>query len=376
MPPRPPLHLAGVVSALLPWFRRHRRAMPWRAEPGQAADPYRVLVSEAMLQQTRVETVERYFERFVSLFPDAASLAAAGEQEVLAAWAGLGYYRRARNLHAAAKAVVAEHGGAVPRTAEQLLGLPGVGRYTAGAVASIAFGEPAPILDGNVMRVLARLHAIEEPVDRPATQKRLWAEAAALVRAAADRGAQSGDGEAVRNFNQALMELGALVCTPKRPSCLACPLREACRSAGTARAERLPRKTPKKAPQRVTHEVLAIERGGAWLFEQRPATGMWAGMWQMPTREDGAADADWARERLGLAVRINDGEPGVFEHATTHRLVGFRVRTGRTVGGRLRPGAGVWRKPGTRSFAQLPVARPVQRIVAMVAAQPGRESGV
>ena len=322
-----------------------------------------MLVSELMLQQTRVETVLRYFGRFVDRFPTAAALAAADEQEVLGAWAGLGYYRRARNLHGAAKAVAERFGGEVPGTVEELLTLPGVGRYTAGAVASIAFGRPAPILDGNVMRVLARLLAVEEPVDRPATLKTLWAEAERLIQAAADRGLKAADHDAVRDFNQALMELGALVCTPILPKCLACPLRKGCRSAGTPLAELLPRKSPKKRPTRVSHDVLAVEKSGAWLFEQRPATGMWAGMWQLPTREDGEADAGWIRERFGVVVGATE-VVGAFEHVTTHRLVSVRVARASVVGGRLRPGAGLWRRANGRD--DLPVAKPVERVLAML----------
>ena len=350
-----------IVTALLPWFRRHRRAMPWRPEAGESADPYKVLVSELMLQQTRVETVLRHFGPFLERFPTTAALAAAGEQEVLAAWAGLGYYRRARSLHAAARAVVGRFGGRVPGTVEELLTLPGVGRYTAGAVASIAFGAAAPILDGNVVRVLARLGAVEDPVDEPATQRVLWARAQRLVDAAAERAA--ADPDAVRDFNQSLMELGALVCTPTSPGCLGCPLRERCRSAGTVLAERLPVKTPKKKPRRVEHGVLAVERGGRWLFEQRPAEGMWARMWQPPTREGAQADAAWAQERYGLGVGPPE-ELGSFEHATTHRLVTFRVRRAGVTGGRLRPGRGVWRRLDDR--ADLPMAKPVERTLAML----------
>ena len=342
--------------------------MPWRPEPGEPADPYKVLVSELMLQQTRVETVLRYFNPFLRRFPTPAALAAADEQEVLAAWAGLGYYRRARSLHAAARAVVDRFGGRVPGTVEELLTLPGVGRYTAGAVASIAFGVAAPILDGNVTRVLARLGAVEEPVDRPATQKRLWAEAERLVEAAADRGRRASDPDAVRDFNQALMELGALVCTPTSPKCLACPLRGGCRSAGTPLAERLPVKTPKKKPLRVEHGVLAIERGGRWLFEQRPAAGMWAGMWQTPTREGGEADAAWALDRFGLEVSPPE-DLGSFEHATTHRLVTLRVRRASVVGGRLTPGSGVWKRLDDR--ADLPVAKPVERVILLLRGSSG-----
>ncbi len=182
------------------------------------------------------------------------------------------------------------------------------------------------------------------------------------TQAAAGRGGEN-DPDAVRDFNQALMELGALVCTPTSPKCLACPLREGCRSAGTPLVDVLPRKSPKKPPTRVTHDVLAVEKGGAWLFEQRPATGMWAGMWQLPTREDGEADAAWIRARFG--IETGPAEPvGSFEHVTTHRLVSVRVARASVVGGRLRPGAGVWRRAGERD--DLPVAKPVERVLALL----------
>lgn len=335
--------------------------MPWRPGAGEPAVAYRVLVSEFMLQQTRVETVLRYFEPFCTRFPTPAALAEADEQAVLAAWAGLGFYRRARNLHASAREIVDRFGGSVPGTVEELLTLPGVGRYTAGAVASIGFGVAAPILDGNVMRVLTRLLAIQEPVDQPATVRRLWAEADALLADAADRGRKAADSDAVRDFNQALMELGALVCTPTSPSCLACPLRERCRSAGTDAVHRLPVKTPKKAPLRVEHHVLAVERGGRWLFERRGPGGMWAGMWQMPTHEGGPADAAWLRARFGLVLGGAVEGLGSFEHVTTHRLVTFHLGRGVAVGGRLRPGTGVWRRLDARG--DLPMARPVERVI-------------
>ncbi|MEZ6191711.1 MAG: A/G-specific adenine glycosylase [Phycisphaerales bacterium] len=214
--PRPPdadPRVGKVRQRLLKWYDAHRRHLPWRADKSETPNPYHVLVSEAMLQQTQVATVIPYFNRFIEALPTVDDLAAADEQAVLRLWQGLGYYRRARNLHAAAKAIQQEHGGKVPDTIEALLKLPGVGRYTAGAIASIAYGRPAPILDGNVARVLARLFLIEQPVDAPKTRNTLWQLAEQLV---PDK--RAGD------FNQAVMELGALVCTKVNPSCEACPL--------------------------------------------------------------------------------------------------------------------------------------------------------
>ncbi|MGH7289297.1 MAG: A/G-specific adenine glycosylase, partial [Myxococcota bacterium] len=218
--------LPGAVrSVLLTWYRRERRDLPWR----RTRDPWAIWVSETMLQQTRVETVIPYYERFLERFPSVQALADAEPDELMKSWAGLGYYSRARNLKAAAHKVVEEHGGRVPDDLEALRELPGVGRYTAGALASIAFDRPAPIVDGNVARVLARLLDLDFDVKSPAGQRRLWDEAAALA-----------DGPSPGDLNQALMELGALVCTPRAPRCPLCPLREDCRGLAAGRAEALP----------------------------------------------------------------------------------------------------------------------------------------
>src|SRR5512134_738690 len=215
----------AVRRALLAWYRRERRDLPWR----RTRDPWAIWVSETMLQQTRVETVIPYYERFMQRFPNVAALADADTDELMSHWAGLGYYSRARNLKAAASQVVREHGGRVPGDVEALRALPGVGRYTAGALASIAFDRPAPIVDGNVARVLARLLDLDLDVRSPAGQRRLWAEAEALA-----NGPSPGD------LNQALMELGALVCTPRTPRCADCPVRRRCRGRAAGRAEALP----------------------------------------------------------------------------------------------------------------------------------------
>jgi len=357
----------ALRRALLGWYRKHHRALPWRAAPGgthgpeavgvHAVNPYHVLVSEAMLQQTQVATVVPYFERFVGAFPTLAALAAADEQHVLAHWQGLGYYRRARHLHAAARLCVERFGGRVPATVEELLELPGVGRYAAGAIASIAYRVRAPILDGNVARVLARLFAIDEPVDTTAARHRLWALAEALVPAK-----HPGD------FNQALMELGATVCTPRDPKCMFCPVRGRCAAFGQGRVAELPRVSPRKAPQAVTHRVVAVRRGGRLLFEQRPDGGLWSAMWQHPTAEalNGTPIGAWAEARFGLVL----DEPralGAFTHQTTHRTIRFEVFSARTAGGRLRRGAGVWRSPD--ALDDLPMANPQRRVCAMVREQ-------
>ena len=308
---------------LLRWYDRDRRDLPWR--PPRAAraadsqtsaaatiDPYHVLVSEAMLQQTQVATVVPYFLRFLERFPTIASLAAADEQEVLRLWQGLGYYSRARNLRSAAQRVVAEHDGKLPTTAPRLLQLPGVGRYTAGAIASIAFGCRAPILDGNVMRVLCRLDKIESDPREKETQERLWRRAEEVLPAK-----RCGD------FNSALMELGATVCTPRSPKCLVCPVRDHCEAQSAGAQEQIPPARKTKPTPLFQRHVFCISRRDHYLIEQRPAKGRWAGMWQFVTleaeRTPGAASTQ-LRIKLSPPRRI-----GTVTHALTHRRYTFEV---------------------------------------------------
>ncbi|MGF1633198.1 MAG: A/G-specific adenine glycosylase [Phycisphaerae bacterium] len=266
------------VRSLLKWYDANRRDLPWRPPAGtgtgERPDPWAVLVSEAMLQQTQVATVIPYFHRFLATFPTPAALAEADEQHVLRLWQGLGYYRRARNLQAAARAIVQRHGGQVPADHAALLALPGVGPYTAGAVASIAFDIPAPIVDGNVARVLSRLCLIETPPEAAGTKRRLWDLAEAVLPA-----------ERPGALNSAMMELGATLCTPKNPQCLICPVADVCRAREAGRQTQIP--TPKKARATPLHErlVLVLVRGESVLIEQRPSTGRWAGLWQFPTVE-------------------------------------------------------------------------------------------
>ncbi|MEM8782622.1 MAG: A/G-specific adenine glycosylase [Planctomycetota bacterium] len=359
--PSPPeeKRAAFPIAGLLRWYRKNRRDLPWRVELGTRADAYRTLVSEQMCQQTQVATVIPYFHRFLAAFPTVGALAEADEQQVLKLWQGLGYYRRARNLHAAAKMVLAEFGGTLPGDVDSLLELPGVGRYTAGAVASIAFDRPAPILDGNVTRVLSRHDGVAEPVDQTQTQKRLWARAGELVQRSPKR--SRGD------FNQALMELGATVCTPQPGSakCMYCPLRESCDAFASGRVDVLPVKTPKKKPQAVTHHVLAVKRGGKLLFEQRPSTGLWANMWQLPTIEGGDIDLrDRVHERFGLTITPPD-EVARFPHATTHRAITFVVYAANVQAGRLKPKSGVWRRAD--DHADLPLPKPQLKALELLA---------
>lgn len=303
----------GVAQALEAWFAAHARDLPWR----RARSGYAALVSEVMLQQTQVARVVPAFERFMARFPTPAALAAAPEQEVLAAWQGLGYYRRARLLHAAAKAVVSQHNGQVPHSAAALQQLPGVGRYTAGAVASIVHGACEPIVDGNVFRVLARLTAHSaQPEDR-AAQAWAWEQATRLVQAAPNPGAT----------NEALMELGATVCTPGAPQCHACPLRAGCKAAAAGDPTHWP--APKRAAARRAvhwHAVVCVHRGSV-VLEQRGSTGLWAHMWQPPALELAGGESATA-----AAVAAWWGAPvqalGEFEHTTSHRQVRFQVWQG------------------------------------------------
>jgi A/G-specific adenine glycosylase len=309
--------LAARVSA---WFGQNARDLPWRTSP---RDPYHSLVAEAMLQQTQVSRVVDKYRAFVERFPTARALAAADERDVLAMWSGLGYYRRARHLHAAAKRLAEAHAGEVPRDAAAIRALPGVGRYTAGALASIAMGLPEPIVDGNVARVLLRVHGVPASTADPAVQPWLWAHATAYVWAAASPGAA----------NEGLMELGATVCTPppSMPRCPACPLHDVCRARIEGRQLEIPRPKPAARQREAYCAVALVERGrgggrGELLVEQRPSEGMWSNMWQAPTLE--SAEAMPARAALARAVGLPaatlrpDGE---FAFSATHRRMTFAV---------------------------------------------------
>lgn len=256
---------------LLDWYDRHRRRMPWRALPGETADPYAVWLSEIMLQQTTVTAVKPYFERFLSRWPTVHSLAAAERDDVLTAWAGLGYYARARNLHACAKVVAEDHAGVFPNTEDALLQLPGVGPYTAAAIAAIAFDRPAVVVDGNVERVMSRLYAIKEPL--PLSKPTLKALAADLT-----TDVRPGD------YAQAVMDLGATICTPKSPSCVLCPWQKPCRARKDGIVAELPRKVPKqKKPTRSGICFWLTRPDGAVLLRRRPDKGLLGGMMEIPS---------------------------------------------------------------------------------------------
>lgn len=294
------------AADLLAWYDRHRRVLPWRALPGERADPYRVWASEIMLQQTTIAAVKPYFERFMARFPTVEALAAAPSEAVMQAWAGLGYYSRARNLHACAKAVVESHGGLFPDTEEALRSLPGIGAYTAGAVAAIAFDRPAAAVDGNVERVMTRLFAIEEalPGAKPAIRDHVLA----LLPTA-----RPGD------FAQALMDLGATICTPRSPACALCPWREPCRARVEGTQESFPRKAAKKAGvTRYGAAFVLLREDGAVLLRTRPPKGLLGGMAEVPTSDWGARyEMDGAVQDAPVAARWRR-LPAPVRHVFTH----------------------------------------------------------
>ncbi|MGO4914443.1 A/G-specific adenine glycosylase [Pseudogemmobacter sp. W21_MBD1_M6] len=292
---------AELPQTLLEWYDRHARMMPWRTPPqdkcaGVRPDPYRVWLSEVMLQQTTVAAVRAYFHRFTERWPTVAQLAAAEDGDVMGEWAGLGYYARARNLLKCARAVAQDHGGVFPDTYAALLTLPGIGPYTAAAISSIAFDRAETVVDGNVERVMARLYAVQTPL--PAAKSELTALAATLT-------PQDRPGD----YAQAVMDLGATICTPKSPACGICPWQAPCKARAGGIQTDLPRKTPKKAkPTRLGIAYLARRSDGAWLLERRPDSGLLGGMlgWPGPVWGDAPVDAppmlaDW--QRLNVEVR-------------------------------------------------------------------------
>jgi len=361
--PKSTVAVKATRQLLLDWYRVNRRDLPWR----RIRDPYAVWISEAMLQQTRVETVIPYWERFLARFPDIPSLAAAEPDAVLGAWSGLGYYSRARNLHRAAKVVAAQHGGRLPDTAEGLRELPGIGRYTAGAVASIAFDRPEPVVDGNVARVLARLHGIREDTGRPAVAARLWEHAEELV-----RGPRPGD------LNQALMELGALVCTPRAPRCPACPLRRRCAAHRAGDAESLPVRKRKAAPRSVQAVAALIVRRGRVLAVRRAPRGVLGGLWELPGGELAPRERPEAglrrtlRERTGLAIAGAERR-GEVRHLFTHRNLLLHVFRCDTPKGRVRLvdfDAHRWLAP--TALAELPQAALTRKALSLALFSPAQ----
>jgi A/G-specific adenine glycosylase len=294
----------ALARRILEHYRAAGRELPWR----KTRDPYAIWVCEIMAQQTRIATVLPYWERWMARFPTVSALAAAEQGDVLAMWAGLGYYARARSLHKAAQAIVARHGGTFPTELAAIEALPGIGPYTAGAIASIAFGTRAPLVDGNVARVFARLFGIEDDVALPATRRRLWDIAAGLVPADDPGG-----------YNQGLMDLGATICTPRAPRCGECPVATDCVARRTDRAAALPLLVKKTRVREVEARVAWIARGGEWLVARRAPDGLFGGLWELPEAS-----------ALGLTL---DG-PVLAEHTAklSHRTIRYLVLSGRAPG--------------------------------------------
>ena len=283
------MDLKKLPGALVPWYSEHRRELPWRMD----REPYHIWVSEIMLQQTRVEAVKGYYARFLGRLPDIAGLASCDDEVLHKLWEGLGYYSRVRNLKKAAQVIVSDHGGVFPRGYDEIRALPGIGDYTAGAIASIAFAQPRAAVDGNVLRVLSRLRADPEPIDLPAVKKRVQRELEEIY-PADDPG----------TFTQALMELGATVCGPNgEPKCEICPCREFCE--GRENWREFPVKLPKRPKKQENRTVFLLRCGDQWAIEKRPDTGLLAGLWQFPNVSghlDAAEAVRWAEER-GLHPR-------------------------------------------------------------------------
>lgn len=305
---RKPRRFADAVtdrpSRLLAWYDRHRRELPWRARAGVRADPYRVWLSEIMLQQTTVRAVGPYFEKFATRWPDVESLARAPREDVMRLWAGLGYYARARNLHACAVAVVRDHGGEFPDTEQGLRRLPGIGPYTAAAIAAIAFGRRTMPVDGNIERVTSRLFAVEETL--PQAKPRIKRAAETLL-------APSRAGDSV----QALMDLGATICTPKRPACARCPLMEDCAAAAQGAQETFPRKTARKTGALRRGAAFVVCRGDELLLRARPAVGLLGGMSEVP-------GTDWREEDDHTALKQAPALCGI---GRWHRTTGVVTHT-------------------------------------------------
>jgi A/G-specific adenine glycosylase len=290
---------------LLAWYDRHRRTLPWRASPGETADPYRVWLSEIMLQQTTVQAVKPYFEAFSHRWPTVMALAEASSEDIMRMWAGLGYYSRARNLHACAKEVVARFAGRFPADEADLLSLPGIGPYTAAAISAIAFGRRAVVIDGNVERVISRLHQVEEPL--PAAKPAIRRHADALT-----------PDERPGDFAQAMMDLGATLCSPRKPSCGICPFMMACAARKAGAPETYPRKTPKQDnPKRFGAAFIAIRADGALLVRTRPPKGLLGGMTEVPGTAWSAASPPNAMADQPLAAEWRK-LIGVVSHVFTH----------------------------------------------------------
>ena len=339
---------SAFAQRLIGWQRRHgRHELPWQ---GQPADPYRVWLSEIMLQQTQVTTVIDYFNRFIKRFPNLQALAGATEQEVLALWSGLGYYRRARNLHACAREIALNRAGRFPGSAQALAALPGIGPSTAAAIASTVFGERAAILDGNVKRVLARLTCAEQPWGSPALERALWKQADdRLPKHSSDMPA----------YTQTIMDLGALICRPKAPQCSRCPVASDCQAYRRGEVDRYPvPKTKRAVPQRQLYWAVCLNAQSVWLMQQ-PSAGIWPSLWLPWTIDPDALPRDWDKTITALQHVIE------VRHSLTHYRMLISVAMLRHDGRKAPAGAPKGLKPfGWPEALSLPLPAPVKRLLA------------
>jgi A/G-specific adenine glycosylase len=367
---RNPAWLAEVRERLIGWYEEARRDLPWRNN----RDAYRILVSEMMLVQTTVAAVIPYFERFLERFPDVTALAEASEEEVLKAWEGLGYYRRARQLQGAARRIVELHGAVVPDDPDAVRALPGVGRYIAGAVLSFAFDRAEPIVEANSQRVLARLLALESDVRSAAGSRRIWEAASRLV-----------PGTGAGAFNQGLMDLGAVVCTPRQPACLLCPLSPCCQARRLGSQERIPVVTAKPKPLAVEEACVVVVRDGLVLIVQRGPGGLWEQFWEFPTVHLAGANpggrvsatptrlADGLRRATGIAARVGPALETVRFSVTNHR-VKLSVHRAQAPSGDLSLASGLinarWETP--ERLSQSTFSSASRRIIAWLNEKPSR----
>jgi len=348
---RQPAEATARPALLLDWYDRHRRSLPWRPLAGERADPYSVWLSEIMLQQTGVKTVGPYFEKFLARWPDVDALGRASLDDVLRMWAGLGYYSRARNLHACAVAVRCDHGGTFPDTEEALRSLPGIGPYTAAAIAAIAFGRRTMPVDGNIERVVSRLFAVDEPLPKAKPLIQQLALTLLATSRAGDANSRAGDSA------QALMDLGASICTPKKPACALCPLNADCASRARGDQESYPRKMAKKTGALRRGAAFVVTRGDELLVRSRPEKGLLGGMTEVPTSHWLDAQDDTAALKqapLLKGVARWHRKAGVVSHVFTHFPLQLVVYTARVSGRAAAPEGTRWVPVSTLKDEALP----------------------